>query len=82
VTRLFKAFRWRDLALAIGSAIAFVAALVTGLGLEALAFLGAGIWWLLFSRYWAGKARAAERHRELRRRRLERERKDLVPPRG
>jgi hypothetical protein len=36
----------------------------------------------LFSRYWAGKARAAERHRELRRRRLERERKDLVPPRG
>ena len=60
----------------------FVVALVGGMGLKSLLFLGAGIWWLLFSRYWAKKARAARRHRDLRERRLERERNGLVPPRG
>ncbi len=79
---LFTASRWYHLALAIASPVAFVIALVAGLGLQALAFVGAAIWWLLFSRYWAGKAQAADRHRELRRRRLERECKGLAPPRG
>jgi hypothetical protein len=82
VARLFTAFRRWDLALAIGSAVAFVIALIAGLGLEALAFLAAGVWWLLLGRYWAGKASAAQRHRELRQKRLERERKGLAPPRG
>ena len=56
----------------------FVVALVGGMGIKSLLFLGAGIWWMLFSRYWAKRARAAER----RAKRLERERKGLVPPRG
>jgi hypothetical protein len=34
--------------------------------------LGAGVFWVLMARYEAGRARAARRHRELRRRRLSR----------
>jgi hypothetical protein len=68
--------------LAAASLVAFVIALVAGEGWKSLAFIGAGIWWMLVSRYWAGRARAAHRHRELRNKRLERERKGLAPPRG
>lgn len=82
MARLFTAFRRGDLAFAAGSAVCFVIALVTGLGVKALPFLGAALGWLLAGRYWAGKARAAERHRELRRQRLERERRGVAPPRG
>ena len=82
IGRLYALFRGWDLVLALASVIAFVVALVTGLGIESLAFLGAGIWSMLFSRYWAKKARAAQRHRELRDRRLERERRGLAPPRS
>jgi tetrahydromethanopterin S-methyltransferase subunit C len=72
---------WDLVAAAVGL-IAFVVAVVTGGGIKSLAFLGAAIWWLLFGRYWAKKSRAAQRHRELRRRRLERERNGLAPPPG
>jgi hypothetical protein len=43
--------------------------------------LGAAIFWFVMSRYWASKASAADRHRELRERRLERERQGLAPRR-
>jgi hypothetical protein len=79
---LYPLFRGKDLALAAESVVAFVVALATGLGVESVAFLGAGLWWMLMSRYWTHKARAARRHRELRERRLDRERRGLAPPRG
>ena len=82
MTRLFPLFRRWNNVLAVGSGLAFIAALIAGVGLKSLAFLGAAAWWMLLSRYWAGKARDAKRHRELREKRLERERKGLAPPRG
>jgi len=60
----------------------FVGALAAGMGVKSLAFLGACIWWVFFSRFWARQARDSARHRQLRRRRLERERQGLAPPRG
>jgi flagellar biosynthesis component FlhA len=79
---LLSVFRGQTAFFAVAATIAFVIALVAGLGLEAFAFLGAGIWWLALSRYWTGKERAARRHRELRAKRLEREREGVAPPRG
>jgi hypothetical protein len=80
--RLYAAFRIWDLIAAAACTILFVVALIAGMGIKSLLFLGAGVWWMLFSRYWAKQARAARRHRQLREKRLERERKGLVPPRG
>ena len=80
--RLYSGFAIGDL---IGAATCmgmFVVAPIAGMGAKSLIFLGAGVWWLLFSCYWASRARAARRHRELREERLERERKGLVRPRG
>ena len=83
MARLFAAFSslWGLIGAAACTGL-FVVALIGGMGIKSLIALGAAIWWLLFSRYWAKKARAAQRHRGLRRRRLERERKGLAPPRG
>jgi hypothetical protein len=80
--RLPSLFRGSTLVLAVASVAAFVGALASGHGIQSLAFLGAGVGWLLVSHLWAGKARAAKRHRELREKRLDRERRGLAPPRG
>jgi len=80
--RWYSAFRVWDLIAGALCLFLFVVSLIGGMGSKSLLFLGAGIWWLLFSRYWAGKARAARRHRELREKRLEREREGVVRPRG
>jgi hypothetical protein len=75
-------FRRKDVVFAVASVVLFAIAVMAGHGMKSLAFLGAGIWWIVSSRYWASKARAARRHRELHYKRLERERKGLAPPRG
>ena len=82
MARLYAVFRRTDLVFAVASVVLFVVALVDGQGMRSFAFIGAGVWWMCLSRYWAGKARAAQRHRELRKKRLEREHKGLAPPRG
>jgi hypothetical protein len=80
--QLFAAFRLWDVGLAVAAVVAFVVALIMGVGVKSLAFLGAGIWWMLLGRYWRANARTAQRHREPRSQRLKRERKGLAPPRG
>jgi hypothetical protein len=79
---MYGVFRVGDLVFALGSVVGFAVALLTGMGIKSLAFLGAAIWWMVLSRYWAKQARAARRHRELRAKRLERERRGLAPPRS
>ncbi len=59
---------------AIVSVPLFVIALIGGLGLKSLLVLGAALFWVVRARQLRGRAQAASRHRELRRRRLERER--------
>jgi hypothetical protein len=82
MARMFAAFRIWDLIAAVACTGLFATALIGGMGIKSLVFFGAGVWWFLFSRYWAKQARAARRHRELREKRLERERQGLAPPRG
>jgi hypothetical protein len=82
MAQLFAAFRRWNRTLAATSVVAFIVASITGLWPESLAFLAAGMWWALLARYWAGKATSAQRHGELRAKRLERERMGLAPPRG
>jgi len=52
--------------------ILFVVALVGGIGVTSFGVLAAAVVWVAMAKYESGRARAAHRHHELRRRRLER----------
>jgi hypothetical protein len=81
--RVYVLARFWYLLLAGASVIASAVALATGPGIRgSLLLLGGGVWCLLVGLALTRKARAAQRHRALRRRRLERERDGLAPPRG
>jgi hypothetical protein len=78
---LFGLFRWWDLALAVGSLVLFVVALIWDLDGPVWVLPLVALWWALLARYWRGKHRASQRHHELRARRLEREKAGLAPRR-
>ena len=64
---------YRRLAVAVVVCVAlFVAALLHGQGVKSFVVLGAAAFWMVTARYDAQRARAAQRHYELRRRRLQR----------
>ncbi len=83
MTRVYILARYWYLLLAGVAVIGSVVALVTEPGVRgSLLLLGGAAWCWLIGRALTGKARAARRHRVLRKRRLERERDGLAPPRG
>jgi hypothetical protein len=73
VARWFWTWSWTYavVAAAVGFVL-FVAALAGGLGLKSLIILAAAAFWAVMARFDRRRARAAHRHRQLRRRRLER----------
>jgi hypothetical protein len=79
--RLYGLSRWWDLTAAVGCLALFAAALIWNVDGPVWALPLAALWWFALARYSAGKHRAAERHRELRARRLEREQAGLAPRR-
>jgi hypothetical protein len=52
--------------------VLFAVALIGGLGLKSLAILGAAVFWALKAKHDSARTRGNLRHRELRRRRLQR----------
>jgi hypothetical protein len=79
--RIYSGLALKDVVFAGLSVAAFVVALLVGEGLNSLAYLAAGAWWLLLGRYWAKRARRSQRTAELRARRLRREAEGLAPRR-
>jgi hypothetical protein len=73
VSRFWTSAYWYDLLAAVVCAPLFVVALVGGLGWRSLVILGAAVFWAVLARFDRQRAQAAARHRELRRRRLDRE---------